>query len=540
MTDDELAILIDRAMAAHREARFEDEIMLWGEVCAARPERLDFLHNIALAKMNANRLVEAMDLFNELVARAPMLSRVHNNRAACLMRLGADVQELLPAFMAAIRLSETRADLLRHVINACQSAAHGPDRGGEELLEALRKPVHRAVRGRTRDGARAGRDEVAVVARLLNAYKEIARYRTAFAKKEWSTAEAHLQRAKRAFADLGAPHFGRGVDFLSERLSLCRNLFSLLEEIASEPSLTPAAVEGTVVALHAQAAGMRINDEGSVLQRVTDVVGWFLTLFAHQLRYIAGVDADFVSTDEQTQLMMWLSSSSFRSIGDDLISIIAFIERRCLDLRTNLLKVASHARAETVRKDEWARIALFLHGRVFDFRGVDSALAHAALGWKDDTLGKMRADILDFRSFVERQAHTDIFVESTPRENIARALLQAHLSARSYREVPVRGGRSDILVFATDRRRILIETKIWRGAEYHEQGLRELDEYVAGENDDGGLLGAFYIVLDPTESAKAIAHTGTAVSASIRNGLSADVVVVRLRPPTPSKAAPRP
>jgi hypothetical protein len=62
----------------------------------------------------------------------------------------------------------------------------------------------------------------------------------------------------------------------------------------------------------------------------------------------------------------------------------------------------------------------------------------------------------------------------------------------------VRGGRSDLLVFARDGSRFVIETKIWRGSDSFDTGVTELTEYVAGEGDDGKLLGAMLVMFDPT------------------------------------------
>ncbi len=114
-------------------------------------------------------------------------------------------------------------------------------------------------------------------------------------------------------------------------------------------------------------------------------------------------------------------------------------------------------------------------------------------------------EILQFRSLVERQLHRDIFVAGQPQESIARGLLQAFLRSRSYREVEVRGGQSDLLVF-TREQRYLYETKIWRGEDYYRQGLREIEEYIIGEDDDGALPSVFYIVFDPTTTRRGGNH----------------------------------
>ena len=148
--------------------------------------------------------------------------------------------------------------------------------------------------------------------------------------------------------------------------------------------------------------------------------------------------------------------------------------------------------------------------------------------------GQAMEEILGFRNYVERQAHKDIFVNGSAQENIARSLLQAYLNSRSYREVDVRGGQSDILSFSKSGR-FLYETKIWRGQEYHEQGLRELEEYILGEGDDPDLIGIFYIVFDPTKNQSAQSFLGDTTTTIIVANREVQIVVINLVPPTPSK-----
>jgi len=117
----------------------------------------------------------------------------------------------------------------------------------------------------------------------------------------------------------------------------------------------------------------------------------------------------------------------------------------------------------------------------------------------NNSLGIAQQELLEFKDYIERQAWKDIFVNEKPQENIARSLLQAFLSNRSYREVPVRGGRTDILSFQKNGR-LLYETKIWRGQKYHTQGLREIEEYLKGEGNTEDFIGVFYVIFDSTKS----------------------------------------
>lgn len=139
-----------------------------------------------------------------------------------------------------------------------------------------------------------------------------------------------------------------------------------------------------------------------------------------------------------------------------------------------------------------------------------------------------------FKLFVERQAYKDILVDGKAKENIGRALLQAFLLSRSYREVPVRGGQTDILQFVKQGR-FLYEPKIWRGSSYYQQGLRELSEYIIGETDDEQLIGIFYVIFDPTKTRRAESHLGGAFSVAVIEGNKVNVVIINLSLPQPSR-----
>jgi hypothetical protein len=157
-------------------------------------------------------------------------------------------------------------------------------------------------------------------------------------------------------------------------------------------------------------------------------------------------------------------------------------------------------------------------------------LATEPIDFIDDFRNKMTM----FKTFIERQAYRDIIQNGNPQESVARGLLQAFLTERSYREVPVRGGQTDLLI-PLDKGRILFETKIWRGLEYFEQGLREISEYVKGENEDNRLLCVFYVVFDPSVSRIANGSLSEKDLPKEILGVPLEIIVIDLRPSTPSK-----
>ncbi|BBC24942.1 hypothetical protein [Pseudanabaena sp. ABRG5-3] len=145
-----------------------------------------------------------------------------------------------------------------------------------------------------------------------------------------------------------------------------------------------------------------------------------------------------------------------------------------------------------------------------------------------------KQELIEFKNHIERQAWKDIFINNKPQENIARALLQAFLRSRSYREVLVRGGKTDILSFNKEGM-LLYETKIWRGEQYHLQGLREIEEYIKGEGDDKELLSVFYVGFDPTKTYRSKSYLGTDYVTQLVGNFSINTITICLAPPQPSK-----
>ena len=146
-------------------------------------------------------------------------------------------------------------------------------------------------------------------------------------------------------------------------------------------------------------------------------------------------------------------------------------------------------------------------------------------------------ELFKFKSDVERQTHKTIYINDKPQENIARDFLQHHLSGRSYREVPVRGGQSDLLIF-TKTGRFLYETKIWRGQRNFKQGLKEIEQYILGEDCDNKLTAAFFIIFDPTKSSAARKYLGSDFTLETIANRTIRIIIININPPKPSKIKP--
>ncbi|HUF54656.1 MAG TPA: hypothetical protein VMR52_12910 [Dehalococcoidia bacterium] len=96
-----------------------------------------------------------------------------------------------------------------------------------------------------------------------------------------------------------------------------------------------------------------------------------------------------------------------------------------------------------------------------------------------------------FKDFAEHQLVSDLTKQQT--EEVCRSHLQTaiHGLGRTYREVPLGAGRSDILIFLPDSREV-VEAKLWKGRQYHEDGLAELTNYLKSER----LARGYYVVFE--------------------------------------------
>lgn len=101
----------------------------------------------------------------------------------------------------------------------------------------------------------------------------------------------------------------------------------------------------------------------------------------------------------------------------------------------------------------------------------------------------LRDTLLEFKRKVERD-HVTAFSKDKPREDTGRHLLSAFLAQRTYGQVESGDGYIDLLLVEG----YPIETKIWRGKAYFEEGLEELSEYMRTQGVNEG----YYVIFDPT------------------------------------------
>lgn len=532
MNDEELQKLGNEAIACHENKEFERELELWIKISEAEPDNPHWKHNVAFALMNSGRLIEALELFDSLAENHPELSRVHNNRAILLMRLGVDQQYLIPAFIDALATSRDLPEFLRHFMNLCVTVAFGLDEGANTALNKIEEiSLKQLERGSPPEQFEKNAE---FLREVLAAYRKIAFFREALTKRKWRIAETELNAAETKLRELGLDNFVRGLQHVKHTSILCRDVVEVIERLGADSSLSPSSVLERLELLFQSARSLAETERHSALSRLLDVLGWFLAGIAEPIRFLVSPFNEYSINNMPRSAITQLTLVSFSELGNNLASLLQFVDRQCALLAQESESLASNDNILAQRNEAWARIALFCNGLIFDFKAIDIALAREVLGWPQDPLEEARRDVQHFRSFIERQAYKDIFVAGRPQENIGRSLLQAFLKPRSYREVQVRGGQTDLLSF-TRQGRFLYETKIWRGGEYYQQGLREIEEYLIGESDDDELKGIFYIVFDPTKSSQAQANLKGTLSSVMVHGRSVDVVIISLVPPKPSK-----
>lgn len=116
----------------------------------------------------------------------------------------------------------------------------------------------------------------------------------------------------------------------------------------------------------------------------------------------------------------------------------------------------------------------------------------ARMQLEDNESDGLVESIDEFCRYAERQLAQELWKNRND-EGVLRSHLQTYLEARhgrTIKELVTGRGRTDIVLLDGDAHEV-IETKIWRGLKYYEQGIRELGEYLRTEH----LETAYYVVL---------------------------------------------
>jgi len=183
MSEKEIDKLFSGAKHFHRNQEYERELEVWRKVCRIKPANPFFKHNVALALMNSGKYDEAIELFDYLAKKYPGLSRVHNNRANLLMRMGVELQYLTPLFMQALNTSEDVNEFTIHFHNVCGSIVYGVDEGGDEALDTIEEMLPDLLDNISPPDLR--QRNKSYISGIMSGYRNMAAYRKSLIQRRW-------------------------------------------------------------------------------------------------------------------------------------------------------------------------------------------------------------------------------------------------------------------------------------------------------------------------------------------------------------------
>ena len=125
----------------------------------------------------------------------------------------------------------------------------------------------------------------------------------------------------------------------------------------------------------------------------------------------------------------------------------------------------------------------------------------------------------NFRDFIARAGFKILQVPETPQEFMGQHLLFAYLdqfvtnvNGVMYMDVPTGRGRMDLLILH-NKKKYIVETKIWRSDRHYAQGKRQLAAYLATE----GVTEGYYVLFDHREAPEPRSETETTDGLTIRS-----------------------
>lgn len=135
----------------------------------------------------------------------------------------------------------------------------------------------------------------------------------------------------------------------------------------------------------------------------------------------------------------------------------------------------------------------------------------------------------NFRDFIARAGFRVLQVPETPQEFIGQHLLLAYLDqfvqlvgGVMYLEVQTGRGRMDLLVYY-NRKKYIVETKIWEGERRYQAGKKQLAAYLKLE----GTVKGYYVVFDHRQDPEQRVETERIDGVTVRSYV---IPVVQERP----------
>jgi hypothetical protein len=527
MSEPDLQRLIRDGLAAYERGEYAREVEIWKLMTTREPTNAHWHANLAQAFANVGAVEQAEILFHYAMSFVPPPSAAFNNYVAMLARLGEPASEMLPLLVVALEASETYEHFQRHLVNVAAAFALADEPATDDVWTMVRKKSFEILR-RADDMTSDHEEFVEDCARLFAKYQP---FKIALEQQNWEAAVGTLDTLERQFEQwtFGQQEVTR-IRHFRPLLAAAATLFDALRKLGSDAEYPRMEFHRDISKTYKVFQGLAKVAGVYGSTTFLDTLGWSVAELYRQSHWIVVPSSEYDSDAHVTPSshLLNLSRSGYSELAEMLQALLAGFNRTIRRASQRMNAVRSASERTEILEHAWRALRVTAHGIVGEYRGLTEILGREILGWNTAPRDRLSSDIRRFKSFVEARVYADFYVHGRPHEQVGRAVLLAFLRDRGFSEVPLRGGRVDILVVHREVT-FVVELKLWRGPQYHEDGIAELKEYV--ENvavpDLGGVT---YLVLDPTESGRASEY----VEANVKPE-NVDVVVVRINPPTPSQ-----
>lgn len=527
MSNASIEELIRQGVAFYQAGEHVREVEIWKQVATLEPENPHWHANLAQAFAMTENFVQAEILFEFAMSFPRPPSAAVNNYVAMLANQGASVTDMLPLLVVALETSETYEHFQRHLLNVCAAIGLADSVANAPPWSIVReRSLAFLVRHKDADA-----EHVQFVEQCVDRFARYGAFRSALASQDWPAAVRALDEIEREF---GAWAHGtkevQRIAYFRPLVSAAVKIFGILGTVDSEADFSPAQLHARMSEAHAELSALArfVGVLGS--SSFIDLLGWFCAEVIRQTRWFLspGEAYDASAHSVPNAVLAELAETAYAELAEMLQGVLLAFNRAVRRAAERYSVVRSDEERADVISSTWRSMRAATHGFVSEYAGLSDVIGREMLGWNTSPFDRLRKDLARFKSFVESRGHSDFYVSGKPQEQIGRLVLLAFLRDLGFKEVPVRGGRVDVLTIQRDKV-FVVETKIWRGAQYHDDGILELTEYIAGDAIPK-FGGACYVVFDATKGGAATEHVKAAGAIP-----GIDVVVVNIRPPTPSK-----
>ncbi len=527
MSKTSLRRLIENGLAAYERGEYAREVEIWKAVTTREPANPHWHANLAQAFANVGAVEQAEILFHYAMSFSPPPSAAFNNYVGMLARIGESTSKLLPLLIIALEASETYEHFQRHLVNVAAAFALADSPATDDVWATVRK---KSLQILERAGDKT-RDHDQFVEDCVRMFAKYQPFKVALEQQNWQAAAGALDTLELQFEEwrFSGQQEAARIRHFKPLIGGAAKLFAALGKLGSDAEYPPMEFHRDISETYdlfqdlARVAGIY----GS--RTFLDTLGWSVAELYRQSQWVSdpSIEYDLEAHVTPSSHLLNLSRSGYSELGEMLHALLASFNRTIRRASQRMTAVRSASERTEMLEHTWRALRVTAHGIVGEYRGLSEVLGREMLGWNTPPRDRLLRDIQRFKSFVEARIYPDFYVHGKPYEQVGRAVLLAFLRDRGFSEVPLRGGRVDVLVVHREVT-FVVELKVWRGPQYHEDGIAELREYVECDAvpDLGGVA---YLVLDPTESGKASEYVEATEKPE-----NVDVVVVRINPSAPS------